>query len=731
MALRAVCFLESAYQHDRLGNGRDAALAYEDAAHARMDFAPALRGIRNLARSNQQWEAVCTLLAHEAEISVDLGNRTTLLLEAAALAHGELRSPVRALTHLRRLLQIDPLHRQAFDEAHNLLEQLGEYGGMRELIAARVTVIEDPAERVELLRRQAVLERDRLSEPRAAVATLRRAADLIDTDVETFSMLAALEEGERWWQDAADHHRRIAELTHGTPKARAARLREAAVREQELGDRDSARTILEELVSDPKDLEAAELLARLCERMGAWDRACELYSSLAAATTGKDRIDYLLRLADASGGGLDDLSRSGTAVDDAFRAALTDGEGFDAVLKRFAARRNYVGFAEAAERALQGSTGSSPARARLHEELAQVYAQHLDRADLAEQRLETAVELAPEDVGPRLKLAQTYLGGGRPENAVTVLREALAIDALNVPALRGLGAAHSRAGMSDAGRVLEDLAEALSSGTDAVPDRDVLSVKRALNPDELAAHFPRAHATGAALVASLIEIADAAAAGIWMEAVAPLQRAEELPEGHPLSRRVWSLAAGLGTEPLRLMIGEGADVSLVSDGRFALSVGRGALAGSNGTSADAALGRVTFEAARLLAWISRRATLGILGATDDFKRLIRALMEETKDEEERALRKRVHRGVPRKVRKELERFSPADLATIVESANAWFAEEQRWNDRIAYLLARSPSGALAALGHKRGAVPSPRVADLVRWTASDAALRAFLRLQNG
>ena len=112
-------------------------------------------------------------------------------------------------------------------------------------------------------------------------------------------------------------------------------------------------------------------------------------------------------------------------------------------------------------------------------------------------------------------------------------------------------------------------------------------------------------------------------------------------------------------------------------------------------------------------------------------RLRRALIDEGSTEEARQLRKRVVRGIPRKVRKELERFTVADLPTLLESSDAWFTEEQRWNDRLASLLAHTASGTLSALGHQAGGPPIPRVVDLVRWVSSDACLRALLRLQNG
>ena len=86
----------------------------------------------------------------------------------------------------------------------------------------------------------------------------------------------------------------VAELVPGDENSRSARLKEAEIRERELGDREAARLILEELVVDPSDEQAARYMAQLCERMGRWDRARDLYLNLARTRDAKKRADALL-----------------------------------------------------------------------------------------------------------------------------------------------------------------------------------------------------------------------------------------------------------------------------------------------------------------------------------------------------------------------------------------------------------------------------------------------------
>ncbi|MFV1235910.1 hypothetical protein, partial [Klebsiella pneumoniae] len=112
-------------------------------------------------------------------------------------------------------------------------------------------------------------------------------------------------------------------------------LKEAEIRERELGDREAARLILEELVVDPSDEQAARYMAQLCERMGRWDRARDLWLQLARTRDAKKRADALLSLAFVMHDGYDDRDASGRALDEAMAIAAQDPAVAEVVEKRF------------------------------------------------------------------------------------------------------------------------------------------------------------------------------------------------------------------------------------------------------------------------------------------------------------------------------------------------------------------------------------------------------------
>ena len=84
---------------------------------------------------------------------------------------------------------------------------------------------------------------------------------------------------------------------------------------------------------------------------------------------------------------------------------------------------------------------------------------------------------------------------GAPDLALPEFRRALEIAPLHGEALRGIGGAFIRTGVTDAGRFLDDVAAVGAGEAPAGKPMPPLIVKRPLDPSEWAIHFPRA-ATG-------------------------------------------------------------------------------------------------------------------------------------------------------------------------------------------------------------------------------------------
>src|SRR5262249_32628489 len=75
---------EAALHLDRAGRSQAMAV-YEQAARYTPDFLPLLRGRRRLAVASGDWTLAASLLAREAELAADRGDRIRALMTAAAI----------------------------------------------------------------------------------------------------------------------------------------------------------------------------------------------------------------------------------------------------------------------------------------------------------------------------------------------------------------------------------------------------------------------------------------------------------------------------------------------------------------------------------------------------------------------------------------------------------------------------------------------------------------------
>jgi len=724
---RALLLLDAAFLFERLGSPRDAALAYDDAGRSVSDLLPVLRGMRRLAMVNEQWPAVVAILTREAEVAAHKDNRAAAYLMAGEIATTHLNDTRGALAQYRRLLELEPEHERAYLRATALLERLGDYQGLFDVLAARASAAKDPEARAVILRRQAEIQRDHLNDPGGAVVTLKQAIAL-HQDIDAYLMLAPLQEQQRWWQDAAHCWRQIADLTAGNEVSRTARMREAEIRERELGDREAARSILEELVVDPDDREAAGKMAELCERMGEWSRARELYAHLAQTSKKPaERARHLMSLSAVLESGFSDQSAGQRAVDEAFALALGEADVVAALELRFGVLGDWRGYVAAGERAFGAARVVAPPQAALRLSLARVYAEELRRADLAARQLSAAAELAPQDPTAVVRLGRMHVEGGRPELATPQFRRALAIDPLNAAALRGLGTALLHEGVPDAGQMFDELAAWIENGHLSPNPLQPRVGRRPLSVDDVFGVTARGDINMPRPVRDLLRLLEPYAPQILVEATGRIPRGDELPDANQVALRCRSIAQIMGVPPMRVFVDppDGREARLVADDKLAFCVGKELLRSD-------AQGVLVFEVTRQIFFVAGQVTLGTLPGAGDLISILQAVAQEEGTDYVKELRRRVLKFLPRRARKDAERMVVEGKLDLPRACAEWHADEQRWADRLGLLLGRDAVGILRALGGDDPARlrRTPRALELIRWMNSEAFARTYLRLNS-
>jgi tetratricopeptide (TPR) repeat protein len=723
-ALRALMYLEAACRYDRLAFAPESGAALEAADQAVNDMLPILRGVRRIAVKSEQWVAAALLFAHEAELSRDPENRAEALMQAGEISLAKVGDARQALEHFRRLLATQPLHEAASERAGSILERAKDWLGLTALHRQRAEALTDPAARAQAWHRKAEVERDRLRDVPSALASLRAALTATPDDLEAHKAIAPLQEHQRFWQDAIETYRKISELSRGDALARAAKIREAELRERELGDRDGARSLLAELTVDPSDRDAARRMAHLCERMGRWDEAQAMWTQLSGTRDPAERADALVSLGAVLERGQRDQDAALGCYVDAMAVALGHADVVARIEERFREMGMLPIFAEAAERALENAA-PGPAQLELRITLARIYLDDLRRNDLADQQLTICTELVPEEPAAYRRLGELFIETGRPENALPLIHRALELEPSSPESLRALGEGLGHTGLTDAPHIFDSAAAFIEGGAPPSPLAPLV-VRRTLMPDEWPIYFPRETGPARLALSELARTVETFAPSLIVELTGEQPHGELLAPGKVESAARATFQA-LGLQPLRIFLDPdlGAEAVLCADQSIAINIGPSLLE-------PARQGRLIFEIARLGVWIAQGETLGAFLRGRALSSFIQAACDEGGDEEVREVRRRIGKAIPRKQRKELERFG-VPLADAAGTATAWERSGYAAAEELALLVCRDAGVVFEAIGLRAGeALPARgRSIDIVRFLASEDCWRAYRRLVDG
>jgi tetratricopeptide (TPR) repeat protein len=241
------------------------------------------------------------------------GERMRLLQEAARIWEGELGNPARALTHVRRLFELDPSQADVLAEIERLAEAAGSFEVVRGMVEG---VIEsgdvEGKYKGELALRAADWYRDRLGDPRVEERCLRWALEVEPKQLSVHERLLGLLRAPGREADLVLALRTAAGAER-TLEQRKDRLREAAqISEQALRDAEKAAECYGALLEvDPKDTEALGELARLRIAQARYkDVVALLERKLALEPAGEVRTELRVRVAEIEERELNDVEQA-------------------------------------------------------------------------------------------------------------------------------------------------------------------------------------------------------------------------------------------------------------------------------------------------------------------------------------------------------------------------------------------------------------------------------------
>jgi tetratricopeptide (TPR) repeat protein len=362
--------------------------------------------------------------------------RKDRLREAAEIAEASLGDVATATACHEAILAIDGADAEALDALIRLHEQAGRHAEVVPLLEKRIDVEAEPAIRVLLRRRLAVIL-SRLGDEEGAIAAYRGILDEEPANLEAIGALEEIFERGKRWEDLRELAERRLDVAETSEQRIAARVRLARLMESAFGKRADAIAQLEDILGeDPRNAEALDELERLLLLDGRIDDAAALLDrrigDAAAAGDATSEVALLRRLAALREERQRDAAGAIELLERIVERRPDDVDALGALVRLHDAAGDHERTADALERMLvMQTTGAAPATS--------------DDIVATAQRLAT--------------LAETKLGdGARAEEALLRAQHATSSAAVH-EALKGL---YERQGRYD------KLAECLAKEVDRI-----------------------------------------------------------------------------------------------------------------------------------------------------------------------------------------------------------------------------------------------------------------------
>ncbi|HUS66305.1 MAG TPA: hypothetical protein VMZ28_17255 [Kofleriaceae bacterium] len=299
-----------------VGDGSQAIASFRAAVAALPGYAPALAGWRDAAVAGEMWQDVADVAEREAESAVLDEERARLYHVAGVVLMDRSVSEERAVGALRRVLDIDPAHRDAFLRLKLLYEEMGRDLELVELYRARLAVEKDRHMQAVLHQGLAGLYRNFFDDREAARNHLQAALEIEPGNLRLVADLSdiAWELGD--WASAAEALIARAGLETRPKVLRTIFYRLGTIYADRMPDARYAMMSFQKVLTyDPNDIGALERIADLAASGGDYRLALGACEHLIKQTrSDADKVPHLHRVARIYLEGFQDRQRAERAL---------------------------------------------------------------------------------------------------------------------------------------------------------------------------------------------------------------------------------------------------------------------------------------------------------------------------------------------------------------------------------------------------------------------------------
>jgi len=426
---------------DRLGDRREAIVAWNEVLAQHGDGDVALAALSRIYERESRWSSAAEIL-HRRLARSDLAEALPLLNHLGGLYSDRLHSQVDAVLVWSELLRLSPGHDKAtrrlrdayvgerrWDDLTALYEAQDRLLDVVEVLHSAADRIGDVEERVALYRRVASLCQRRLGQPERALKALERTLAIQPDNLEVARELLPIYREQKNWARLMSTYEVLLRAAQDDDE----RLEIIAAMQAVAQDKLASPALTLQWAAAafrirPTDVGLAERLEGAAERADGWDEVTTIYEERIGAhgVTPEERLGLLGKLASIARDRLfkpDDAQRY-------FRRVLAldphNTTAVSALEEIYSSTRRWEDLSEVIGKRLEVTT-EPDARLRILRRLAKLQEDHLSDLDSAVRSYSALLDLSPEDSDALTSLARIHRNRGNWSDLAVALERTLSL----------------------------------------------------------------------------------------------------------------------------------------------------------------------------------------------------------------------------------------------------------------------------------------------------------------
>ena len=268
--------------------------------------------LERVARMMGGGEALAEVYEERVREIRDAQLAAQLLMRAAEIREGQLGDVESAISHYRRVLELDPQHFDAASALERLFQLTERYEDLAQVYLAKATMVPSPEEQKDYLFRAASIYEDVLERPADAVGVFTDILEVDPDEIRAVDKLIELYLRLEQFGRLLEVYKHKADLVVDPEEKKRLFLEVGAVYEREVGDIDKAINTYQHILEfDPDDLIAIGRLDALYQASGNWTELLGVLEREVELSGDPTEIaSYKFRIAQLWHHKLDDASRA-------------------------------------------------------------------------------------------------------------------------------------------------------------------------------------------------------------------------------------------------------------------------------------------------------------------------------------------------------------------------------------------------------------------------------------